>query len=252
MWLINAQSPLLFGGVPLQKRRYLSVSGSQLTTVFSPSLSSTFPHLSKLNGGLATTVSNFIRASPSFSFGLRIVSPQRIVALSKPCKNMFITANAQVLPFASCPKSEKLSEPTSSPALISKEAEPQVGSQIREPGFDLVSFAMSVETSFGVKNSPAFFPASLAKFSIRNMYAPPIISVPSRCDGRRSNESLLKSSNRFFKRVFLSFVSPNTLLLKLMFWKIPAPSSLYSLSRLASTRSSKPISINSPILSSFR
>ena len=59
--------------------------------------------------------------------------------------------------------------PTSSPALMSKDADPQVGSQIREPGFDLVSFAMSVETSFGVKNSPAFLPASLAKFSIRNM-----------------------------------------------------------------------------------
>src|SRR5665648_734622 len=165
MWLIKAQSPLLFGGVPLQKRLYWSVSGSKLSLDLFSSLSSIFPHLSKLNGGLATTVSNFISASPSFSFGLRMVSPQRIVALSNPCKNIFITASAQVLPLASCPKSEKLSEPTSSPALISKEAEPQVGSQIRDPGFDLVSFAMSVETSLGVKNSPAFLPASPVSYT---------------------------------------------------------------------------------------
>src|SRR5450759_693238 len=103
MWLINAQSPLLFGGVPLQKRLYLSVSGSKLSLDLFSSLSSLFPHLSRLNGGFATTVSNFIRASPSFNFGFRMVSPQRMVALSKPCKNIFITANAQVLPLASCP-----------------------------------------------------------------------------------------------------------------------------------------------------
>src|SRR5664280_2890395 len=100
---INAQSPLLFGGVPLQKRLYLSVSGSKLSAALFSSLSSLLPHLSNENGGFATTVSNFISASPSFSFGLRIVSPQRIVALSNPCKNIFITANAQVLPLASCP-----------------------------------------------------------------------------------------------------------------------------------------------------
>src|SRR5665647_1483632 len=117
MWLINAQSPLLLGGVPLQKRLYLSVSGSKLSLDLFSSLSSTFPHLSNENGGLATTVSNFIRASPSFSFGFRIVSPQRIVALSNPCRNIFITANAQVLPLASCPYKEKLSDPTSSPAF---------------------------------------------------------------------------------------------------------------------------------------
>src|SRR4030043_365200 len=98
---MNAQSPLLFGGMPLQKRLYLSVSGSKESLALFSSLSSLFPHLSSENGGLATTVSNFIRASPSLSFGLRIVSPQRMVALSKPCRNIFITASAQVLPFAS-------------------------------------------------------------------------------------------------------------------------------------------------------
>src|ERR1035437_4942805 len=168
MWLINAQSPLLFAGVPLQKRLYLSVSGSKLSLALFSSLSSTLPHLSKLNGGLATTVSNFISASPSFSLGFLIVSPQRIVALSKPCRNIFIIAKAQVLPFASCPNREKSGEPTSLPALISNEPEPQVGSLILAPGFDLVSLANNVETSLGVKNSPAFFPASLAKFAIRN------------------------------------------------------------------------------------
>src|ERR1051326_371576 len=100
---MKAQSPLLFGGIPLQKRLYRSVSGSKLSLPLLPSLSSTFPHLSRLNGGFATTVSNFISESPSLSFGLRIVSPHRIVALSKPCKNIFITAIAQVLPLASCP-----------------------------------------------------------------------------------------------------------------------------------------------------
>src|SRR5664280_1824411 len=101
MWLINAQSPLLLGGVPLQKRLYLSVSGSKLSLALFSSLSSLFPHLSNEKGGLATTVSNFIRESPSFNFGLRIVSPQRMVALSKPWRNIFITARAQVLPLAS-------------------------------------------------------------------------------------------------------------------------------------------------------
>lgn len=51
-------------------------------------------------GGLATTVSNFISASPSLSFGLRSVSPQRMVALSKPWSSMFIMASAQVLPLS--------------------------------------------------------------------------------------------------------------------------------------------------------
>src|ERR1051326_4152504 len=132
---MNAQSPLLLGGTPRQKRLYLSEAASSA------------PHLSKENGGLATTVSNFISVSFSFSLGLLIVSPQRIVALSNPCRNIFITASAHVLPFASCPYREKLSEPTSCPALINREAEPQVGSQIRAPGFDLVSLAMSVDTS---------------------------------------------------------------------------------------------------------
>src|SRR5665647_1962286 len=86
---MKAQSPLLLGGTPLQKRLYLSFSGSYESVVLSPSLSSTFPHLSRLKGGLATTVSNFIKASPSFSFGFRMVSPQRIVALSKPWRNIF-------------------------------------------------------------------------------------------------------------------------------------------------------------------
>jgi len=39
-----------------------------------------------------------------------------------------MTANAQVLPFASCPYNEKLLSPTSFPDFISKDAEPQVGS----------------------------------------------------------------------------------------------------------------------------
>ena len=52
---------------------------------------------------------------------------------------------------------------------MSSEPEPHVGSQMREPGALLVSRASRVETSFGVKNSPAFFPASLANFSIRNI-----------------------------------------------------------------------------------
>ena len=73
-----------------------------------------------------------------------------------------------MLPLASCPKSEKLLLPTSLPAFISKEPEPQVGSYILEPGADLVSFAKSVETSAGVKNSPAFLPESEAKLAIKN------------------------------------------------------------------------------------
>src|SRR5690606_33538876 len=97
-----------------------------------------------------------------------MVSPQRMVALSNPCKNMFITANAQVLPLASCPYREKLSEPTSLPAFISNEPEPQVGSHILDPGLDLVSLARRVETSAGVKYYPSLCPASSTKFAIRN------------------------------------------------------------------------------------
>src|SRR5690606_33732144 len=91
MCVIKAQSPLLFGGTPRQKRLY-----------WSPAASSA-PHLSNENGGFATTVSNFKSWSPSFSFGLRMVSPHRITALSYPCRNMFLTANDHVLPLASSP-----------------------------------------------------------------------------------------------------------------------------------------------------
>ena len=61
------------------------------------------PHLSRLNGGLATTTSNFMSESPSRICGSPIVSPQRTSALSLSCRNMFIRASAQVLPFASWP-----------------------------------------------------------------------------------------------------------------------------------------------------
>ncbi len=62
---------------------------------------------------------------------------------------------------------------------MSRDPDPQVGSQIRAPGSLFVSLAISVETSEGVKNSQAFFPASLAKLAIRYSYASPIISAPS-------------------------------------------------------------------------
>ena len=171
---MKAQSPLLLGGMPRQKRLYGSAAASSA------------PHLSRLNGGFATTVSNFISLSLAFSFGLRKVSPQRITALSNPCRNMFIIASAHVLPFTSCPYSEKLLLPTSLPALISNEPEPQVTSQIRAPGLLLVSFASSVETSAGVKKSPAFLPASPANVDTRYMYASPMMSLFSKCDSSKS------------------------------------------------------------------
>src|SRR5690625_2655819 len=88
----KAQSPRLFGGTPRQKRLNGSLSDSS------------FPHFFKENGGLATTTSNFSKLLLlSKCKGFRMVSPQRILALSKPCKNIFITANAQVLPLFSCP-----------------------------------------------------------------------------------------------------------------------------------------------------
>src|SRR5690554_7590392 len=76
----NAQSPRLVGGIPLQKRLNASVSASS------------FPHFFKENGGLATTTSNFLRlVGLSVCRGLRMVSPQRMLALSNPRKNIFIT-----------------------------------------------------------------------------------------------------------------------------------------------------------------
>jgi len=153
---MKAQSHLLFGGIHLQNLLYLSDAASSAH------------HLSRLKGGFATTVSNFIKLSHSFNLGFLSVSHRRIVALSNPCKNIFIIAKAQVLPFASCPNSAKSFEPTSFHALISNEPDPQVGSQIRDHGLLFVNFATRVETSLGVKNSHAFLPASLAKFAIKN------------------------------------------------------------------------------------
>src|SRR5699024_12425217 len=90
--MTKAQSPRLTGGTPLQKLLNLSLSASS------------FPHFFKENGGFATTTSNFSRlVLLSKCKGFRMVSPQRIFALSKPCKNIFITANAQVLPLFSWP-----------------------------------------------------------------------------------------------------------------------------------------------------
>src|SRR5699024_5875837 len=92
MCVTNAQSPRLVGGTPRQKRLYGSLSASSL------------PHFFKEKGGLATITSNFSKVVLlSLCNGLRMVSPQRILALSNPCKNIFITANAQVLPLFSCP-----------------------------------------------------------------------------------------------------------------------------------------------------
>ncbi len=96
MWLIKAQSPLLLGGTPRQKRLYGSLSALSA------------PHLSSENGGLATTQLNFIRRSFSTSSGLFRVSHHSIRALSKPCRNMFIRQSAQVLPLDSMPKRAKL------------------------------------------------------------------------------------------------------------------------------------------------
>jgi hypothetical protein len=129
---------LLFGGIHLQNLLYLSLEALSAH------------HLSSENGGLATTVSNFIRESHSFSFGLFRVSPQRIMALSNQCKNIFIIASAHVLPFASCPKRAKSLVHTSFQAFTRSEPEPQVGSQIREPDLLFVSFATNVDTSLGV------------------------------------------------------------------------------------------------------
>jgi len=70
--VINAQSHLLFGGTHLRNLLYLSDPASSAH------------RLSRENGGLATTVSNFINASHSFNFGLFSVSHRRIVALSNP------------------------------------------------------------------------------------------------------------------------------------------------------------------------
>ena len=131
---------------------------------------------------------------------------------------------------------------------MSNEPEPQVGSQMRAPGLLFVSFANNVETSAGVKNSPAFFPASLAKFEIKYIYASPIMSLFSRCVSSRFNS--LKSINRFFRRAFFSLGSPRFALLKLMFLKMLLPSSLLIFSWLASSRSARAISISSPMLSS--
>jgi hypothetical protein len=135
---IKAQSHLLFGGTHLQNLLYLSHEALSA------------PHLSKENGGFATTVSNFISVSHSFSFGLFKVSPQRIVALSNQCKNIFITARAQVLQLFSCQKSAKLFVQTSLHAFISNEPDQQVGSNIRAHGLLFVSLASSVDTSDGV------------------------------------------------------------------------------------------------------
>ena len=52
-------------------------------------------------------------------------------------------------------------------AAIRAEPDPQAGSQIVLPGWGAASFASSRETGAGVKNSPAFFPASEAKREIR-------------------------------------------------------------------------------------
>ena len=70
-----------------------------------------------------------------------IVSHHSMRAVSCSCRNMFIRQSAQVLPFASWPKSEKFllglpsSSFTSLATRISSEPEPQAGSQIRSPGF---------------------------------------------------------------------------------------------------------------------
>lgn len=77
-------------------------------------------------------------------------------------------ASARVVPFASCPKRAKSFDQTSFHALIRRDHDQQVGSQIRDHGALLVSFAIRVETSGGVKNSQAFLPASLAKLPMRN------------------------------------------------------------------------------------
>src|SRR5690625_5426768 len=84
MCRIKAESPLVLGGTPRRKRLNLSYSASS------------WPHLSRLNGGLAVTMSNSIK-SPflSSSLGLRMVSPHSILWLSSPCRNMFILASDQ-------------------------------------------------------------------------------------------------------------------------------------------------------------
>ncbi|MCY1309186.1 hypothetical protein D9M70_592590 [compost metagenome] len=93
MLVMNAQSPLDLGGTPRQKRLYGSRSA----------LSN--PHLSRLNGGLATTTLNFISRSASTSAGVLRVSHHSMRAASLLWTNMFIRARAQVEPFTSSPNS---------------------------------------------------------------------------------------------------------------------------------------------------
>ena len=138
MWLMKAQSPLLLGGMPRVKRAYRS------------SAAISCPHLSRLKGGFATTVSNFIRASFSTSWGWRIVSSHSMRAASTSWRNMFILHRAQVLPFISCPNREKLLDPTCWDALMSNEPEPQVGSEMRSPSCGLTRRASVSETAAGV------------------------------------------------------------------------------------------------------
>jgi hypothetical protein len=160
-------------------------------------------------------------------------------------------ARARVVPFASCPKSAKSFDQTSFHALMRRDHEPHVGSQIRDHGALLVSFAIRVDTSGGVKNSPAFLPASLAKLAIRNSYTLPIISLPSRCFGARLSFSLLKSVRRLLSLSFLAFGSHRFELLKSIFLNRPEPSSLLSFSLFASSKSINAVLISSPILLSF-
>src|SRR5690554_6490227 len=119
-------------------------------------LASSCPHLFRLNGGLAVTMSKCNKPLPSLSSskGLRMVSPHSIRWLSSPCRNMFILANDHVEPMASWPNKAYFFEPeflrTIAPHFKSKEPEPQAGSQIWSPSVGSKMVASKSDTSGGV------------------------------------------------------------------------------------------------------
>ena len=109
---IVQQDVFLFADTILENIRYGKPEASMEEVIFScflplasrPALErKPLSHLSRENGGFATTTWNFMSLSPSMFCGLKRVSPCQMRASSTPCRNIFMVQRAQVWAFSSWP-----------------------------------------------------------------------------------------------------------------------------------------------------